>query len=316
MNVLFEPTLNLIYSVSEQIMSLFPFFGGETLPLADSGFLMAMAAGITSSGDSSSSATPKSVLASARLWHGNIEERFTAIDNLTDVLTAHPNWPLPEGWLADITEKRNHLSELIPHCRSRAASSFDRETRNILLEATVKYCLTDMKSWAHAQCATKNITVENVHQLGFLMLGEEGGNRGKTDPTKATADLKVSVLNEDIIHVVIDQAAEENAALVEHGWPYGVHFAVVVILNSDGKTEIYRQVIHKLHNDITMPEGSHGKQFIIKAAFLKHTTDTPKFGNEVMFSMPTTLSDFAALHEKYKRELEELKNKINNQENK
>jgi hypothetical protein len=43
-----------------------------------------------------------------------------------------------------------------------------------------------------------------------------------------------------------------------------------------------------------MPEGSHGKQFIIKAAFLRHVNDEPRFGNEPTFSMPLTTEDLAA----------------------
>jgi hypothetical protein len=43
-----------------------------------------------------------------------------------------------------------------------------------------------------------------------------------------------------------------------------------------------------------MPPGSHGKQFVIRAAFLKHPDDVPYFGNSPTFSMPLTTGDLAA----------------------
>jgi hypothetical protein len=43
-----------------------------------------------------------------------------------------------------------------------------------------------------------------------------------------------------------------------------------------------------------MPDGSHGKQFIIKASFLRHVNDEPRFGNEPTFSIPLTTEDLAA----------------------
>jgi hypothetical protein len=80
---------------------------------------------------------------------------------------------------------------------------------------------------------------------------------------------------------------------------------------ADGKTEIYRQVTSRLHNDIRMPDGLHGKQFIIKAAFLKHVDDEPRFGNEPTFSMPLTTEDLAVAldrqhHEEFEAQLREV----------
>jgi hypothetical protein len=63
---------------------------------------------------------------------------------------------------------------------------------------------------------------------------------------------------------------------------------------SDGVTEIHRQFTTHLHNDVRMPEGSHGKQFIAKAAFLKHIDDEPRFGNQTIFSIPITTEDILA----------------------
>jgi hypothetical protein len=92
-----------------------------------------------------------------------------------------------------------------------------------------------------------------VHLLGFLLPGESGGHRDRTEATDVTAEVKVSVVNEDFIRVVIDQSAGENAAQVAHGWPPGVRNALIVITAADGKTEVYRQLTTRLHNDIQMP---------------------------------------------------------------
>ncbi|MDR1223104.1 MAG: hypothetical protein LBL07_09565 [Tannerella sp.] len=91
----------------------------------------------------------------------------------------------------------------------------------------------------------------------------------------------------------------------------GVRNALIVITSSDGKTEVYRQVTSRLHNDIRMPDGSHGKQFIIKAAFLKHMDDEPRFGNEPTFSMPLTTEDLAAAldqqhHAEFEAQMQEV----------
>ncbi|MDR3351320.1 MAG: hypothetical protein LBN98_06765 [Prevotellaceae bacterium] len=67
---------------------------------------------------------------------------------------------------------------------------------------------------------------------------------------------------------------------------------MIIIIASDGKTEILRILTTRLHNTIRMPEGSHGKQFIIKAAFLKHMDDDLLFGAEQTLSMPLTSEDF------------------------
>ncbi|MDR0610119.1 MAG: hypothetical protein LBG58_08420, partial [Planctomycetaceae bacterium] len=156
-----------------------------------------------------------------------------------------------------------------------------------------------------------NMTADDVHLLGFLLPGETGGRHNRTEATDITAEVKVKVINEDFIRVVIDQSAGENAGQVAHGWPPGVKNALIVITAADGKTEILRQWTTRLHNDIQMPDGSHGKQFIIKASFLKHIDDEPRFGNEPTFSMPLTTEDLAAAldrqhHEDFETQLQEI----------
>jgi hypothetical protein len=43
-----------------------------------------------------------------------------------------------------------------------------------------------------------------------------------------------------------------------------------------------------------MPDDSHGKQFFIKASFLHHIDDAPRFIPQPTFSMPLTTEDLAA----------------------
>ncbi|MDR1403676.1 MAG: hypothetical protein LBJ60_08265, partial [Tannerellaceae bacterium] len=107
----------------------------------------------------------------------------------------------------------------------------------------------------------------------------------------------VRVISEDAIRVVIDQSSAENAALVAHGWPPGVRQALIVITGAADGKEVYRQMTTRLHNDVFLP-GFHGKQFIIKAAFMKHIDDEPIFGNQPTFSLPLTTEDLVAALEK------------------
>jgi hypothetical protein len=196
--------------------------------------------------------------------------------------------------LSQFTTNRDQLQALINKCRSTAGSAADRTLRNTLLKSTVGLCLLQGKIWAYGEFSAGVLTADDVHLLGFLLPGEVGGRRTRAEATDVTAEVKVSVINADFIRVVIDQSAGENAAQVAHGWPLGVKNALIVITAADGKTEISRQITTRLHNDIRMPEGSHGKQFIIKAAFLRHVDDAPRFGNSPTFSMPLTTEDLAA----------------------
>jgi hypothetical protein len=93
--------------------------------------------------------------------------------------------------------------------------------------------------------------------------------------------------------------------------PDGVKNALIVITAADEQTEVYRQFTTRLHNDIRLPDGSHDRQFIIKASFLKHINDEPRFGNEPTFSMPLTTEDLAAAldqqhHAEFEAQLQEV----------
>ena len=74
----------------------------------------------------------------------------------------------------------------------------------------------------------------------------------------------------------------------------GVRQALIVIVAADGTTEVYRRQTTRLYNSIRLPDGSHGKRFIVKAAFLRHVGDEPLFGPEQTFSMPLATTDLAA----------------------
>ncbi|MDR1524873.1 MAG: hypothetical protein LBS79_06420 [Tannerella sp.] len=255
---------------------------------------------------------PAEVLANIRRWHGTIDDQFDNIDNLVNTLQAHQQqWSVPQTLFQPLSDHRDQLKTLITKCRSNYGSPADRTVRNSLLKTTVGLCLTQAKAWAYTQYYAGVLTIDDVHLLGFFLPGETGGRRERKEPTDVLAEVKVSVINADFIRVVIDQATGENAALVAHGWPPGVHLAVIVIMAADGKTEVYRQQTTHLHNNIQMPEGSRGKQFIIKAAFLQHVDDTPKFGAEPTFSMPFTTEDLAAAldrqhHEEFEAQLREV----------
>jgi hypothetical protein len=237
---------------------------------------------------------PEEMLASARRWHGKFNEKFVNIDNLVNMIQGH-SWGTPPPEFAQIVANRNRLSELITKCSSKRASSVDRGERNMLLKTTTGLCLGQMKIWACAQYYAKIMTINDVHSLGFLMPGESGGRHSRAKATTAVAEVKVTVLSADVIKVVINRSASGNAALVKHGWPAGVRFAEIVVISADGKTEVVRMHTTRLYNKIKIPEDSHGKLFIIMAAFLRHLTDKPLFGPQQTFSMPFTTSDLKRL---------------------
>jgi hypothetical protein len=253
---------------------------------------------------------PAGVLAAARRWHGSIDEQFGNIDKLVVTIQAHSAWGTPPQFSLAVTN-RTQLMTLIPRCRSSAGSADDRAHRNTLLKTTVALCLTSIKLWAYAQYNSNIMTLDDLHSLGFLLPGETGGRRSRTVATEVAAEVKVTVLSADMIRVAVDQSVGENAALVTSGWPPGVKTALIVITPVDGDTEIYRKSTSRLHNDIRMPEGSHGKQFVIKAAFLKHPDDEPVFGPQPTFTMPYSTEDLIHTldrqhHEEYEAQIREV----------
>ena len=310
-NTIFDRTAMIFGCILNTMVS--PFTGGYV-----NGFIILNVAG--ASGD-----LPEGILSHTKLWHGSIAKKFYCINNLVDLF-------LKNGWsksvhFTDLVAYRDQLKDLIPFCKTTSASTKDRLKRDTMLKAAVDLCLTEVKMWSYGLYANDQMKKDDIHLLGFLLPGEHGGRHDRTEPTKAIAEVKVHITNENFIHVVIDQSTDENAGPVKHGWPKGVKNAVIVIIAADGETEVLRQLTTNLHNEIEMPEGSHGKQFIIKAAFLKHIDDEPKFGNEPTFSMPLTTQDLAAnlrkqhqeeidAHlqeiEKQRLEIERLQNELKN----
>ncbi|MDR3196529.1 MAG: hypothetical protein LBU34_01565, partial [Planctomycetaceae bacterium] len=250
----FVPLVNTIFDLST---TFFPFISdGGLFWTIGSGFAVAFALGMALSGT-----ITDGVLAAVRRWHGSIDEQFGNIDNLVKLIEQHPTWSIPTTLLAQVSDNREQLQLLINKCRSTAGSAADREQRNSLLKSTVGLCLLQVRVWAYSEYTAGVMTADDVHLLGFLLPGEIGGHHDHSEATDITPEVKVKVINEDFIRVVIDQSAGENAGQVRHGWPHGVRNALIVITADDGKTEVHRQFTTRLHNDIRMPEGSHGKQF-------------------------------------------------------
>jgi hypothetical protein len=142
------------------------------------------------------------VLAGVRRWHGSIDEQFGNIDNLVVLVTEHqPQWIMPPDLFAELTgnHSQSQLQTLINKCRTSAASTADRTLRNSLLKLTVGLCLLQVRIWAYGQFSAGILTADEVHQLGFLLPGENGGHHDRTEATDEVAEVKVKVINEDNI---------------------------------------------------------------------------------------------------------------------
>jgi hypothetical protein len=315
MNILTEILITLVISIFDYVsMFLSSLSDAAVWSTAGSGITFAFAASALAS-------LPEGLLATVRRWHGSIDDQFGNIDHLVNLIMEHqPAWVIPEELIVPLTANRDQLRTLVDRCRTTDGSAADRAIRNTLLKSTVGLCLLQVRIWAYAEFAAGVLTADDVHRLGFLLPGENGGRHNRTEATDITAEVKVSVVNEDVIRVVVDQSAGENAAQVVHGWPHGVKNALIVIYAADGVTEVYRKFTTHLHNEIRMPAGSRGKLFIIKASFLKHIDDEPLFGNAPTFSMPLTTNDLAAIldrqaHEEYEahvREIEKHRQEVEN----
>jgi hypothetical protein len=279
MNSLIEISINLLGSIFEHIPDL-------SVLMTDD-LTVAFAVGVAGYG-----------------WRGGINGKFSCIDNVINlILKNQPAWTIPPELLEDLIDRRSRLQDLINKCNTTAASPDDRLLRDSLLRTTVEICRTKIKIWAYGLYAAGTMAAVDVHLLGFVLPGEMGGYRKRSEPTRILAETKVKAINGDFIHVIIDHSA--GKVHIAHGWPEGVKSAVIVILAADGKTETLR--IHTTHmdnKDIKMPEGSRGKQFIIKSAFLKHIDDKPIFGNEQTFSMPLTTEDLVASYSSKEREMQ------------
>jgi hypothetical protein len=235
-----------------------------------------------------------SVMENIRRWRGGISDRFANISNITNSMIKYQKeWDVPSEMLTTLTENSKELQMLVNKCRGMDASSASRMTRNSLLKSITTYCRKNVRIWAYGRYEAGAMTADDVHLLGFLLPGENGGPRSRIEPSNELAYTKVRVLNEDIVRVIVNRSFGENAAQVTHGWPRGVRHALIVVMNASG-AEIYRQMTTRLHNTIPMPNGTHGQQFIVKAAFLRHVDDVPLFGNQAVFSLPRNTTDLLA----------------------
>lgn len=312
MKVFLEILIQWAGIVSGFANMIFAFFTDSGIFTADSGvFAPAFTAGTLAY-----ASIPGEVLTRIRQWHGKISERFANIYNLVDRIRRHQTqWNFPPTLLEQLSNNCNELETLIAKCRSNRGSTADRILRDSLFRTTVELCLTQVKAWAFMEYYAGVLTAVDVHLLGFFLPGETGGRRKRHKPTGVLAEVKISTVNADFIRVVINRAADENTARVVRGWPPGVRYALIVIVASDGRTEVYRRPTTRLYNNIRMPDDSHGKQFIIKASFLKHVDDTPVFGTEQTFSIPLTTEDLVTHSheiEWYRMELEKLRLEIEN----
>jgi uncharacterized protein with PhoU and TrkA domain len=251
---------------------------------------------------------PEGIYAAARRWHASIAEQMSNIAAFLNYVAGHKEWPVPATLIPTVSANYAELQKLIEKCRTNQGTLADRTMRNALLKATVGLCLKRGRAWAYEMVEDGTMSVEDVHLLGFLLVGETAGHHDRVEPTDARTETKATVLNADFIEVVIDRSIGENAARVVSGWPRGVRTALIVITSLDGKEEIYRHMTTRLHNRIKLPAGSHGKQFMVTSAFLRHVDDEPLFGTEAVVSMPYTDADLHALldrqhHEEFEENL-------------
>jgi hypothetical protein len=295
-----EQLILLVNTLVDVIVGRFPC-GAETL--VTDAFLTLFGSGLTLAfalGFASRDPIPEGIYANIRRWRGGISDRMANIGNLLAAIEAHqPAWTIPAELLETLAANYNRLQTLVSRCRTSASSTDDRADRNLLLASTVNLCRRQIKIWAHAACAEGLLSAADVRSLGFLMPGDVGGHRQRAEPTRAVAEVKVKIISSSTILVVIDQSSGESAVRLAHNWPHGVRNALIVITADDGVTEIHRQLTTRIRTLVRMPDGSHGKQFLIKAAFLRHVDDVPNFGNQPTFSIPLMTEDLIIAHTRH-----------------
>jgi hypothetical protein len=243
----------------------------------------------------SRSKVPESVWEAVKKWRrGTVNEQYGNLTNVAGTLDSHElGWSVPAPMLAKLKGYRTKLQPLMDKCNARKASKLETAQRKSLLKEAVNYCLYDVEHWACGVCRDGEITREELHDLAFVLKEERGGYRARLEPTDVVPEVKVRVVDADIVEVVVDQASNENAGPVRNGWPKGVRYVRIIVTADDGKTEILRHDSVTLRNRLRMPDGSHGKLFLLKAAFLKHLDDVPAFSAEPSFTMPFTTEDLA-----------------------
>jgi hypothetical protein len=239
-------------------------------------------------------------------WHGTIIAQMGCIRTLLDGLVERQSTlSVPNDYITLLTTNLAKLDKLSAKRAKGEITAKELRSRNTTLKLTVAYSLHTIRIWVFGQHADGTLSTDDVHDLGFLLPGEMAGYRGKSDPTDAVAEAKPLIITANMMRVIIDQATVKNAGPVMHGWPHGIRMAILLILADDGETEILRLMTTRLHTDIEMPADCHGKQYIVKAAFLKHVNDTPRWSAGAQFSMPKDTTDLAhALDQQHYEEYE------------
>jgi hypothetical protein len=245
-------------------------------------------------------------LAEVRQWHGTIAQQCANVDHFIKTVEAHKEWELDSRSLTELRGYRDEVVLLTRKCDNGEASPKDHRDRNAALKTAVGYCLLQMKLWAYNLYNEGLMTKEDLHGLRFLLPGETSGHHESGDDVEETkAEVKVTVINEDMIKVVVNQSTGENESQVARGWPHGIKHALIVIYSSTGE-EVLRYTTTRMRNDIPMPKDSRGQQFVIKAAFLRHLNDEPVFGNQPTFSIPINTVDLlAAIDHHHHQQFEE-----------
>jgi hypothetical protein len=167
--------------LAEMLFSAFPDARWFSTP--GSGIVFSLAAGAAfTNGDTED-------IAGVRLWRSGIADRFSAIDNLVNIIRVRQStWAVPDNMFSQLIVNRNRLQELINRCNSSTASCADREQRDTLLKSTINLCLTHVKTWVHNEFAAGTLTAEDVHLLGFLLPDETNRHRRTKDSDTATEE--------------------------------------------------------------------------------------------------------------------------------
>jgi hypothetical protein len=316
MNYLSMDLIPMVGTIADHVSPLLSsLFNDGHLLVAGSGTVLAMPFATPVVGN-----TAEVYINRLKMWHGSIADQMSNINMLYNTLSVDPksSWDIPTGLVPELKSHITTLDALIKLCDTPDGTAKDRADRNTELATTVHLCITTIKYWAFHEYSLGHMTADDIHRMGFVLPGERSGHQSRAAATVAKAEVKAHPISADDVRVVVDQAAEENAGQVEHGWPHGIRLALIVILDKEGTTEIHREVTTRLHNIIRMPEGSRGQMFFVKAAFLKHPNDVPKFSYETSFTMPYLTDDIAKLIkqqqeadlEEHRLEVEKLEGRI------
>lgn len=124
------------------------------------------------------------------------------------------------------------------------------------------------------QYYTSVFTVDNVYLFRFFLPCEIVRHRNRKESANELAKVKIAIINADNIcviinadniRVVIDQIDSKNTAPACHDYPQSVRQALIVTLATDGVTEVYHQMIARLHTDIESPHSVRQALIIILA---------------------------------------------------